>query len=88
MLDWGLENIVKCKAILDRINIPFDEVMKPGTPGKGWISPFVVNAEFCVALLRDRIERADFPVCDGSFPWLKMIPLKVLDLFGVLNRTK
>ncbi|XP_023732432.1 uncharacterized protein LOC111880257 [Lactuca sativa] len=52
--------------------------MKPGTPGQGWISPFVVNAEFCVALLRDRIERADFPVCDGSFPWLKMLPLKVL----------
>ncbi|XP_052621777.1 inner membrane protein PPF-1, chloroplastic [Lactuca sativa] len=52
--------------------------MKPGIPGQGWVSPFVVNAEFCVALLRDRIERADFPVCDGRFPWLKMIPLKVL----------
>lgn len=81
-------SIVKCKAFLDRINIPFDEVMKPGEPGQGRVSPFFVNAEFCVALLRERIVRADFPVCDGRFPWLKTIPLKVLGFIWWAKQNK
>ncbi|CAI9279290.1 unnamed protein product [Lactuca saligna] len=52
--------------------------MQLGESGTSWTSPFVVDGEFCVATLRDRIERASFPVCDGVFPWLKTIPLKVL----------
>nr|KAJ0200170.1 hypothetical protein LSAT_V11C600304690 [Lactuca sativa] len=81
-------SIVKCKAILNRINIPFEEVMKPGESSLGWVSPFVVDEEFCVALLHERIERATFPVCDGFFRWLKMIPLKVLGFIWRAKKNK
>ncbi|CAI9299325.1 unnamed protein product [Lactuca saligna] len=50
-----------------------------------WVSSFVTDRQFCVAALRCRIERAYFPVCDVNFPWLKMIPLKVL---GFIWRAK
>ena len=72
------KNIVKSKTALARLNIPPEEVMQLGESGNSWTSTFVVDGDFCVVALRDRIERASFPVCDGVFPWLKTIPLKIL----------
>lgn len=76
------KNILKSKDALDRINIPFEEVMQPGESRVRWVSPFVLDGEFCVVALRDRTERATFPVFDGVFPWLKTIPLKSWALCG------
>ncbi|XP_023761644.1 uncharacterized protein LOC111910085 [Lactuca sativa] len=59
--------------------------MRHEEAGGTWVSSFVNDGKLCVAALRDRIERAYFPVCDGNFSWLKMIPLKVL---GFIWRAK
>lgn len=70
-------NIVKRKIALEKINIPLEEILHSGDPQAGQVSPYAVDGEFSVAGLRERIERANFPVCDGYFPWLKIVPLKV-----------
>ncbi|CAI9265424.1 unnamed protein product [Lactuca saligna] len=50
-----------------------------------WVSSFARDGRFCVAALRERIERASFLVCDGISPWIKLVPLKV---FGFIWRAK
>lgn len=71
-------NIAKRKVALEKINIPLDEVMQSGESREGLVSPYIVDGDFCVAALWERIERATFPISDSVFPWLKTIPLKVL----------
>lgn len=72
------KNIVKSRKMLEKINIHFEDVMRQGETNDTWVSSFVRGEQFCVAALHDRIERASFLVCDGNFPWLKLVPLKVL----------
>nr|KAJ0217947.1 hypothetical protein LSAT_V11C300155900 [Lactuca sativa] len=72
-------NIVKSINKLEKINISLEDVMRFDENNGSWVSSFVKNGEFCISALRDRIERASFPVNDGSFPWLRLIPKKVLD---------
>ncbi|CAH1426818.1 unnamed protein product [Lactuca virosa] len=66
-------NIVKSRKKLEKINISFDEVMRYEENNGTWVSSFVIDGEFCIAALQDRIERASYPVCDGNFPWLRLI---------------
>lgn len=71
-------NVVKSRKLLENINIPFEDVMCYEEYSDNWVSSFVRDGEFYVAALRDRIERASFPVCSGNFSWLKLVPIKVL----------
>lgn len=71
-------NIVKSRNKLEKINIPFEDAMRYDENNGSWVSSFVKDGEKCIAALRDRIERASFPVNDGNFPWLRLIPKKVL----------
>nr|KAJ0217294.1 hypothetical protein LSAT_V11C300103150 [Lactuca sativa] len=55
-----LKNIVKCRDTLERINIPFEDIMQPRETRDGWVSSFVLNWKFCVAPLRVRMKGPPF----------------------------
>ncbi|XP_042752738.1 uncharacterized protein LOC122195221 [Lactuca sativa] len=45
--------------------------------GLTWRSDYAVDGKFCVARLRNRLDKAHHPVGDGEFWWLNSVPKKV-----------
>ncbi|KAI3763654.1 hypothetical protein L2E82_13648 [Cichorium intybus] len=70
-------NIARCRIDLRNVNIMVHDVIRRSQTGDGWESDFH-KEDFCVALIRSRIDRAPHFVCDGVFPWFNWVPIKVL----------
>lgn len=62
---------------LKRLNILPDEIVKWNAGTNTWSSDFVVNGCFLVNFVRNRVDRANLPICDGPFIWSKLIPMKI-----------
>ncbi|KAI3788052.1 hypothetical protein L2E82_00677 [Cichorium intybus] len=59
-------NIVSTIAALEKLNTPIEEIITVTSDGRTWSSSFELGGDLCVSKLRERLDRASFPIKRGS----------------------